>query len=81
MILRLDSEKLAETLIFGQKWPFFYQNGPNGIFRAKSENVTSVALGSPKFVPKIKNSYEQILRSLSNARTDARTDRRTDVNL
>ena len=23
MMLRLDSEKLAETLIFGEKWPFF----------------------------------------------------------
>ena len=30
------------------------QNGQNGIFRAKSENVTSVALGSPNFVPKIR---------------------------
>ena len=27
-ILWLDFEKLAETLIFGQKWPFFYQKGP-----------------------------------------------------
>ena len=25
MILRLDSEKLAETWIFGQKWQFFDQ--------------------------------------------------------
>ena len=34
--------------IFGPK---LAQNGPNGILRAKSENVTSVALGSPNFVP------------------------------
>ena len=31
--------------------PKLAQNGPNGIFRAKSKNVTSVALGSPNFVP------------------------------
>ena len=31
--------------------PKLAQNGPYGIFRAKSENVTSVALGSPNFVP------------------------------
>ena len=38
----------AKKGIFG---PTLAQNGPNGIFRAKSENVTSVALGSPNFVP------------------------------
>ena len=38
----------AKKGIFGPK---FDQNGPNGIFRAKSENVTSVALRSPNFVP------------------------------
>ncbi len=38
----------AKKAIFGPKKG---QNGPNGIFRAKSENVTSVALGSPNFVP------------------------------
>ena len=31
--------------------PELAQNGPNRIFRAKSENVTSVTLGSPNFVP------------------------------
>ena len=53
--------------------PKLAENGPNWIFLAKSENVTSVALGSPNFVPKIKNFYEQILRSLPNARTNGRT--------
>ena len=41
----------AKKVIFGPKKG---QNGPKGIFRAKSENVTSVALGSPNFVPKIR---------------------------
>ena len=31
--------------------PKLAKNGPNGIFREKFENVTSVALGSPNFVP------------------------------
>ena len=56
-ILWPDFEKLAEALIFGQKWPFLTKIGqkrPNGIFRAKSENVTSVALGSPNFVPNLR---------------------------
>ena len=34
--------------------PKLAQNGPNRIFRAKSKNVTSVALGSPNFVPKMR---------------------------
>ena len=38
----------AKKGIFGPK---LAQNGQNRIFRAKSENVTSVALGSPNFVP------------------------------
>ena len=38
----------AKKGIFGPK---LAQNGQNGIFRAKSENVTSVALGIPNFVP------------------------------
>ena len=38
----------AKKGIFGPK---LAQKGRNGIFRAKSENVTSVALGSPNFVP------------------------------
>ena len=62
MILPLDFEKLAETLIFGRNGHFLTKIGqkqPNGIFRAKSENVTSIALGSPNLVPKIKKkSYE-----------------------
>ena len=44
-------EKLAKMSIFGLKRAFFgpklAKNGPNGIFRAKSKNVTFVALGSP----------------------------------
>ena len=47
--------KLVETSIFGLKmlfldinWP---KNGPNKIFQAKPENVTSLALGSFNFVP------------------------------
>ena len=32
MILQLDSEKMAETLIFGQKWSFFDQKkGPKRV--------------------------------------------------
>ena len=62
----------AKKGIFGPKL------GQNGIFWAKSENVTSVPLESPNFVPNSENCYERILRSLSNGRTDARTDRRTD---
>ena len=38
----------AKNGIFG---PILAQNGPNEIFRAKSENVISVALGSPNFMP------------------------------
>ena len=38
----------AKKGIFGPK---LAQNGPYGIFRAKFKNVTSVALGSPNFVP------------------------------
>ena len=38
----------AKKGIFGPK---LAQNGQNRIFWAKSENVTSVALGSPNFVP------------------------------
>ena len=41
----------AKKGIFGPK---LAQKGQNGIFRAKSENVTFVALGSPNFVPKIR---------------------------
>ena len=42
--------------IFGPK---LAQNGPNGIFREKFENVTSVALGSPNFVP----NFRKFLRA------------------
>ena len=38
----------AKNGIFGPK---LAQNGPDRIFWAKFENVTSVALGSPNFVP------------------------------
>ena len=38
----------AKKGIFGPK---LAKNGPNRIFRSKSENVTSVTLGSPNFVP------------------------------
>ena len=38
----------AKKGIFGPK---LAQKGQNGIFRGKSKNVTSVALGSPNFVP------------------------------
>ena len=38
----------AKKGIFGPK---LAQNGQNGIFQSKSKNVTSVALGSPNFVP------------------------------
>ena len=38
----------AKKGIFGTKLD---RNGPNGIFPAKSKNVTFLALGSPNFVP------------------------------
>ena len=41
----------AKKAIFGPKKG---QNGPNRIFRAKFENVTSVALGSPNFAPNVR---------------------------
>ena len=41
----------AKKGIFGPK---LAQNGPNGIFRAKSENVTFFALGSLNFVPNLR---------------------------
>ena len=56
--------------IFG---PRLAQNGPNGIFRAKSENVTSITLGSPNFVPKI-----QIILSTDFEISAGRTVERTD---
>ena len=73
-ILRPDLEKLTETLIFGQKWPFWPKWRPNRIFRAKSENVTSVGLGSPNFVPKIKNFLWTDFE-ISAGHTNARTNR------
>ena len=46
-------QEISRNVHFGAKkgifGPKLAQNGPNGIFRAKS--VFSVALGSPNFVP------------------------------
>ena len=56
-MLWLDYEKLAEMMVFGKKWPHFDENDPlrpKRDFQAKYENVISVALGSPNFVPKIR---------------------------
>ena len=64
----------AKKGIFGHK---LVQNRPNRIFWAKSENVTSVELGfdlAPTLCQISENSYERILRSLSNGRTHGRTD-------
>ena len=44
----------AKKGIFGPKLAQNGPNGPNGIFWAKSENVTSITLGSPNFVPKFR---------------------------
>ena len=56
----------AKKAIFGPKKG---QNGPNGIFRAKSENVTSVALGSPTLCQKSEQSYDRFSRSPPDGRT------------
>ena len=48
-------QEIGQNVLFWAKKGIFEpklaQNGPNGVFWAKSENVTSVALGSSNFVP------------------------------
>ena len=49
--------EIGRKVVFGQKWPFLTKirpKTPKQDFWAKPENVTSVALGSPNFVPKIR---------------------------
>ena len=43
MILRLDSEKMTETLIFGQKWPFFTKKGPKQVKQIRLAMVPATA--------------------------------------
>ena len=66
----------AKKAIFGPKKG---QNGPNKIFRAKSENVTSVALEAPTLCQKSEKPYEPISRSPPNGRTNGRTEERTEL--
>ena len=75
--------KISQNVDFWPKmaifWPKTGQKWPNGIFRAKSENVTSVALGNPNFVPKIRKflwTDFEISAGHTNKRTNGQADGR-----
>ena len=58
-----DFEKLAKTLIFGQKWPFFDQNGPKRPKRDFSGEIRKChfrRIGKPQLCAKNQNFHWEI---------------------
>ena len=76
-ILWLDFEKLAETLIFGQKWHFFTTMGqkrPNGIFSGKIQKSHFHRIRKPQLCAK--NQIIPMNEFWDLCRTKAQTDGR-----
>ena len=79
MVLWLDFEKLAKTLIFGQKWSFFYQNGPKTakrVFSGKIRKCHFRRIRKPQLCAKNQkipmNGFWDLCRT--NARTNEHTE-------